>query len=41
MGRHGEVDEVGGPAVFLASNLASYVTAAELVVDGGITYVSG
>jgi NAD(P)-dependent dehydrogenase (short-subunit alcohol dehydrogenase family) len=41
MGRHGEVDEVGGPAVFLASDLASYVTAAELVVDGGITYVSG
>ena len=41
LGRHGEVDEVGGPAVFLASDLASYVTAAELVVDGGITYVSG
>lgn len=41
MGRHGETDEVGGPAVFLASDLASYVTAAELVVDGGITYVSG
>lgn len=41
MGRHGEAEEVGGPAVFLASDLASYVTAAELVVDGGITYVSG
>lgn len=39
--RHGEEGEIGGPTVFLASDLASYITGAELLVDGGITYVSG
>lgn len=37
MGRWGELHEIGGAAVFLASNAASYVTGAHLLVDGGWT----
>lgn len=37
MGRWGEPSELAGPAVFLASNAASYVTGHILVVDGGLT----
>ena len=37
MGRWCEPSEVAGPAVFLASNAASYVTGHVLVVDGGLT----
>lgn len=37
MGRWGEADELAGPAVFLASDAASYVTGHTLTVDGGIT----
>lgn len=35
MARPGEAEELAGPAVFLASNLASYVTGVMLAVDGG------
>jgi NAD(P)-dependent dehydrogenase (short-subunit alcohol dehydrogenase family) len=36
LGRLGEIDEVVAPALFLASDEASYVTGAALLVDGGI-----
>jgi NAD(P)-dependent dehydrogenase (short-subunit alcohol dehydrogenase family) len=35
MKRHGEADELAGPALFLCSEAASYVTGAILPVDGG------
>ncbi|HBK05052.1 MAG TPA: gluconate 5-dehydrogenase [Acetobacteraceae bacterium] len=37
MGRWGKPSELAGPAVFLASDAASYVTGHILVVDGGLT----
>ena len=37
MGRWGRAEELAGPAVFLASDAASYVTGHILVVDGGLT----
>lgn len=40
MGRAGHVDEVAGAAVFLASDLAAYVTGVTLHVDGG-THAAG
>ncbi|MEX2649891.1 MAG: SDR family oxidoreductase [Alphaproteobacteria bacterium] len=36
MGRWGDPDELAGPAVFLASEAASYVTGHTLTVDGGL-----
>ena len=36
-GRFGEVWEIVGPAVFLASRASSFVTGTTLVVDGGWT----
>jgi gluconate 5-dehydrogenase len=37
MGRWGDPAELAGPAVFLASAAASYITGHILVVDGGLT----
>jgi 2-deoxy-D-gluconate 3-dehydrogenase len=36
MGRMGDADEVGAVAVFLASDMASYMTGSQIVVDGGV-----
>jgi enoyl-[acyl-carrier-protein] reductase (NADH) len=37
MRREGELYEVGGVALYLASDLGSYVTGQELFIDGGET----
>jgi 2-deoxy-D-gluconate 3-dehydrogenase len=36
-GRWGEVDDVVGAVVFLASDAAAYITGAHVPVDGGLT----
>ncbi|KAF2401797.1 NAD(P)-binding protein [Trichodelitschia bisporula] len=36
LGRTGLPEDLGGPAVFLASDMSQYVTGAQLLVDGGL-----
>jgi L-rhamnose 1-dehydrogenase len=35
LGRLGQPEDVAGPIIFLASDLARYITGAALLVDGG------
>ena len=37
MNRVGQPEEVAAPIVFLASNAASFITGASLLIDGGAT----
>jgi 3-oxoacyl-[acyl-carrier protein] reductase len=41
LGRAGDVDEIAGTAVFLASDMASYITGQTLHVDGGTQAAGG
>jgi 2-deoxy-D-gluconate 3-dehydrogenase len=36
MHRMGEPDDIGKAVLFLASDMASYITGTQIVVDGGV-----
>ena len=40
-GRIGEVEDMAGAAIYLASRAGDYVVGATVVVDGGITLARG
>jgi NAD(P)-dependent dehydrogenase (short-subunit alcohol dehydrogenase family) len=40
IGRIGQPADIGKTAVFLASDDSSFMLGAELIVDGGMTYLS-
>ena len=37
MGRFASLDEIMGIVVFLASDLSSYATGSDFIIDGGVT----
>jgi gluconate 5-dehydrogenase len=37
LGRWGEIDDIVGAAIWLASDAAAYVTGAHIAIDGGLT----
>lgn len=41
LGRLGEVDEIASGAVFLASDASSFMTGADLLLDGGYLAFKG
>lgn len=40
IGRIGQPSDIGKTAVFLASDDSSFILGAEIIVDGGMTYLS-